>query len=122
MNDKYVSKGDRIAIERKRLGYTQQQIAELCEVTRVQWGRYERGDSELGGRVLKHFVELGASASFILTGEKSDVQEIGKIKESDVEQVVLTKDEITMIQMYRGLSDKQRETLKQTARLFGESV
>ena len=55
--DTYDSIPDRIKAERKRLSLTQIEAAEKCEVTRVQWGRYERGESEFGGRVLKAFID-----------------------------------------------------------------
>lgn len=119
MNDKYVSIGKRIANERKRLGYTQQQAADLCEVSRVQWGRYEREDSELGGRVLKAFADLGASVSYILTGEASTSKLVGKfVDKEDTKPVSLSDEEWEMIQMYRKLNNDQKKTLSQTAKLF----
>lgn len=72
-NDKYVALGARVKEERVRLGLTQEQAAEKCEVTRVQWGRYERGLSDFSGRVLKAFVSLGADEGYILLGIKTDV-------------------------------------------------
>lgn len=64
--DTYDSIPDRIKAERKRLSLTQIEAAEKCEVTRVQWGRYERGESEFGGRVLKAFIAIGADGAYIL--------------------------------------------------------
>lgn len=70
--DTYDSIPDRIKAERKRLSLTQIEAAEKCEVTRVQWGRYERGESEFGGRVLKAFIAIGADGAYILGGVRSD--------------------------------------------------
>lgn len=120
MNDKYVSLGKRIANERKRLGYTQEEIAQLCEVSRVQWGRYEREESELKGRVLKVFCELGANAGYIFTGQKSTLNIIGKISTKPISNKPeqLSDDEWKMIQMYRLMNHDKKITLKETARLF----
>jgi transcriptional regulator with XRE-family HTH domain len=72
-DDKYVSLGERVKAERVRLNLTQQEVAERCEVTRVQWGRYERGLSDFSGRVLKAFVAIGADEGYITFGIKTDV-------------------------------------------------
>lgn len=66
-----MSKHDRIKEERKRLKYTQQEIADLCGVHRVQWGRYERGEQGFDGQPLRTFGEFGADISYILTGTRT---------------------------------------------------
>ena len=72
--DTYDSIPDRIKAERKRLSLTQLEAAEKCEVTRVQWGRYERGESEFGGRVLKAFIAIGADGAYILGGVRGGTE------------------------------------------------
>ena len=72
--DTYDSIPDRIKAERKRLSLTQIEAAEKCEVTRVQWGRYERGESEFGGRVLKAFIAIGADGAYILGGVRGGTE------------------------------------------------
>ena len=72
--DTYDSIPDRIKAERKRLSLTQIEAAEKCEVTRVQWGRYERGESEFGGRVLKAFIAIGADSAYILGGVRGGTE------------------------------------------------
>lgn len=99
----------RIKSERKRIGYTQQQIADLCEISRVQWGRYERGASVLGGRVLKVFVGLGANLHYLLTGENSQTELVGQI----MSEVTLTDDELDIINLYRKLEQSKRTTLRE---------
>lgn len=122
MNDKYVSLGARIARERKRLGYTQAQVATLCEVSRVQWGRYEREDSELGGRVLKAFGELGASVSYILTGEDSTSKLVAKPHDAgNMIARVIADEEWEMIQMYRKLDSSNKEVIKAMVTALPES-
>ncbi len=122
MNDKYVSLGARIARERKRLGYTQAQVATLCEVSRVQWGRYEREDSELGGRVLKAFGDLGANVSFILTGEQSTNKLIANPRvNNDIRPKAISEDEWELIQMYRRLDTSNQEVIKAMAKALPEA-
>ena len=72
--DTYDSIPARIKTERKRLSLTQAEAASLCEVTRVQWGRYERGESEFGGRVLKAFIAIGADGAYILGGVRGGTE------------------------------------------------
>lgn len=72
--DTYDSIPSRIKAERKRLALTQVEAAEKCEVTRVQWGRYERGESEFGGRVLRAFIALGADGQYILSGQRTSIE------------------------------------------------
>ena len=54
------TRGERVREERKRLGLTQLQVAEQCEVHRNQWVRYEKNEQKLDGEVLKRFIALGA--------------------------------------------------------------
>ena len=41
------TRGERVREERKRLGLTQLQVAEQCEVHRNQWVRYEKKRTEI---------------------------------------------------------------------------
>lgn len=77
MNDTFLlEKAKRIKNERLRLGFTQQEVAEQCGIRRQQWIRYEKGLSNLDGKVLRHFARLGADAVYILGGEKSTEEEL----------------------------------------------
>jgi len=67
--------GGRVREERKRLGLSQAEAAQLCGVVRETWGKYERGVFELGGAALRAFVEAGADADYIVTGFRSQVFE-----------------------------------------------
>lgn len=64
----------RVKEERKRLGLTQQEAADICGVHRVQWGRYERGEQGFNGTSLNKFAEAGADPVYILTGLRQDAQ------------------------------------------------
>lgn len=52
--------GERIAEARDRAGLTQQQMADLCEVSLSTWWRYEAGRSEMPAPVfLRACAKLG---------------------------------------------------------------
>ena len=57
-----------------RLSLTQQQCADACGVSRVQWGKYERDVNGLDGEVLKRFIALGADGAYILGGVRSGTE------------------------------------------------
>ncbi len=61
----------RLKVERKRLGKSQGQIADLCGSSREMWGRYERGTYPISAGVLRAFIECGADAEYLHTGIRS---------------------------------------------------
>lgn len=91
------NRGLRIKDERNRLRLSQAEVADKCNVSRVQWGRYERDENRLDGDVLKKFGELGADVNYILTGsrEVSNKAEMDKVKNysfnNDYNQLVGTE-------------------------------
>lgn len=103
-------RGKRVRLERKRLGYTQQAIADLCGVHRVQWGRYERGEQGLDGEPLRKFGELGANIGYILTGQKltSNAKLIGEVK--PIENT-FDKDETRLVSLFRDMTEAQRSSV-----------
>lgn len=109
------SRGERVKNERKRLGLTQQEIANICGVHRVQWGRYERGEQGLDGEPLKKFGETGASISYILTGERSNVTSVGHIVSPNNDKV---DDESELVNLFRSMNASQQRLLIETARQF----
>ena len=69
MNENFQSLfGPRLKSERKRLGLSQQQAADLAGVTREHWGRCERGQAVLGGEALGALASAGVNAQLVLTG------------------------------------------------------
>lgn len=113
-----VSKEDRakrIREERKRLGYTQQQIADICGVHRVQWGRYERGEQGLDGEPLNKFGNVGARVSYILTGQSSNVTSIGQI---GVKKNKMSDDEKEMNELFSELAPEEKKAVLNMARLL----
>lgn len=75
MKDNFLlSRGVRVKEERMRLSLTQQQCADACGVSRVQWGKYERDVNGLDGEVLKRFIAIGADGAYILGGVRNTEQ------------------------------------------------
>ncbi|RTB44125.1 helix-turn-helix domain-containing protein [Pseudomonas aeruginosa] len=63
--------GQRVAEERSRLGLSQDEAAKLCGVSRISWGKYERGQSNgMTITSLRAFTEAGANVFYILTGSQ----------------------------------------------------
>lgn len=79
---------NRLKTERKRLGFNQASIAELCGISREIWGKYERGIAVPGGNVLCSFALNGANIQYILTGEEDG-------------GVILTRDELELVNHFR---------------------
>ena len=72
LDSKILERGFRIVEERKKLGLTQEKVAEKCGVSRKQWIRYEKDEQKLDGEVLKRFIAIGADGQYILGGVRSD--------------------------------------------------
>ncbi len=79
---------NRLKSERKRLGFNQASIAELCGISREIWGKYERGIAVPGGNVLCAMALNGANVQYILTGEEGG-------------GLPLTRDELELINHFR---------------------
>lgn len=60
--------GERLKKVRKSLGLSQADAADLSGITRVHWGRCERGEAVPGGEVLAALANAGADVRYILTG------------------------------------------------------
>lgn len=60
--------GQRIKTERKRLGKTQKEAADLVGVSREIFGRYERNKVRPSSSTLQRFSNIGADITFILSG------------------------------------------------------
>lgn len=125
MNKTFLNnKPKRIKEERKRLGLTQAQAAEKCGIKRQQWIRYEKGTSVFDGEPLRNFGNIGASVSYILSGEKSTNKMIGKlgVANGQVQKPAeLSDDEWQMIHMYRSMNQDKKEIFISTAKVFANN-
>jgi transcriptional regulator with XRE-family HTH domain len=61
----------RLKVERKRLGKSQGEMAEMCGASREMWGRYERGTNPISASVLRAFIDCGADAGYLSTGTRT---------------------------------------------------
>ena len=74
LDSKILERGSRIVEERKKLGLTQERVAEKCDVSRKQWIRYEKNEQKLDGEVLKRFIAIGADGAYILGGVRGGTE------------------------------------------------
>ncbi|WP_442782547.1 helix-turn-helix domain-containing protein [Collimonas fungivorans] len=81
--------GERMREERNRLGFTQQEAANLLQVGREMWSRYERGVALPGAEALMAFADAGGDVQYVLTGQRSNIS--------------LTPDEKELLSGYRNL-------------------
>lgn len=68
---KFSDLGRRIRHERKRLGLTQEQLAEKFGVDKSSVYLYERGDRPPTASHLQVFLDIGADVLFVLSGERA---------------------------------------------------
>jgi transcriptional regulator with XRE-family HTH domain len=69
--------GERVRVERERLRWSQQVLAERSDVSRMMIGSYERGTHKPSVSVLIALAQAGADASFLLTGQRSAAGSLG---------------------------------------------
>ena len=81
-NDLYVEMGKRLRISRIELNYTQEQMAEILEMSSAYYGKVERG---LHGLSLEKLVivnkKLDRDINYLLTGTKRGEISLGEIME-----------------------------------------
>lgn len=61
----------RLREERERIGFSQLDAETLFGISRVTWGKYERGDTTPGADVLTALAAAGADVLYILTGTRN---------------------------------------------------
>lgn len=85
MNETFQSLvGSRLKEERKALGLSQDQAAQMVGVTREHWGRCERGLAVPGGEVLAALVWKGVDVAYVLTGQRAQpIRAAGTLSEGD---------------------------------------
>jgi transcriptional regulator with XRE-family HTH domain len=72
MNEAFASLlGERLREARKALGLKQDELAQAAEVSREQWGKYERGLATPGSDVLAAVARAGVDVRYVLTGSRS---------------------------------------------------
>lgn len=89
--------GERLRKQRKIMGLTQEQTAELLEISQTYYGEIERGNRRLSiERILMVYDKMGLDPTYLLTGEEQMstealqiVKECPKDKRSDLNQILL---------------------------------
>jgi len=99
--------GERIISERKRLGLTQAQAADICGVSRGMWLRYEKDKASMGSEILALFAEAGADVGYILTGRSAPPRD-------------LTPREAALLDNYRHSPEDARRNLETTSTLLAQ--
>ena len=86
--------GERISKRRKQLGYTQEQIADIMEVSIQMISNLERGNKAIKIENLIKISEiLGVSTDYILTGKHSDkdintiINRISQLSDDDYKMI-----------------------------------
>lgn len=92
----YVEIGERLRQQRRKMGITQEEAAELLGISSTYYGEIERGNRKLSiQRVLTVYEKMGLEPTYLLTGEQLSGREIYEIfrdcpkeKEAVLEQVL----------------------------------
>lgn len=82
---------NRLKEQRKKLGLTQTQIAEICGVSGRMWGDYERGISQPKTEVLFQFRKIGIDVNYVMHGTSNETFRQPEITLSAEEQELLTQ-------------------------------
>jgi len=104
----------RLIEERLRLGLSQQEAGERCDVSRVMWGKYERGMAIPGGEVLSFFAEAGADVLFVLTGVRTETLRMRE------EKIALKPDEAALLDNYRHSPENAKRNLQAVGVAFAQ--
>ena len=103
--------GERLRETRKALGLSQDDAAAAVGVTRVQWGRYERGVPMPGGDVLAKCMALGIDIKKLL--EPPPAASAGELRYStEPMHTVLTVEERTLVYNYRASDTAGRRAIE----------
>lgn len=90
--------GSRLFDERERLGYTEQQIAQLLGIPIDTYIRFEEGDADPGIYRMPRLASIGFDVLYIITGERH----------------IPGREEDVLLQKFRTLSLKGRITVFNT--------
>lgn len=103
--------GERLRAFRKERALTQQQVADVLNLNRTTYTKYETGVSEPSHEVLKKIVSLFEITYDDLFSENEALA--GGFSDSDDGDTALSNDEKEFISIYRNLSDEKKAEIKQ---------
>lgn len=79
-NDLYVEIGERLRLQCKKMGLTQEQTAELLGISTTYYGEIERGVRKISvQRVLTVYEKMGLEPTYLITGEKLTGRRVSEI-------------------------------------------
>lgn len=92
--------GERLKVERVRLGYSQADFAAIAGVAKTSQFNYEKGDRSPDAAYLAAVAEKGVDVLFVVTGERTP-QEAG----------ALNPEEALLLERYRCMTVEARSTV-----------
>lgn len=101
-------KGDRIRIERSRLGLSQSEFASLINKQKMAVFRYEKGERVMGQDDLEALNKAGVDVYYLITGERTQLD-------------LLSDEAKELLKLWDNVEPSQRETLMTLVRNFAES-
>ncbi len=96
--------GHRLRDERLRLGYKQDDFAQVGGVNRNTQGSYERGDRSPDSLYLAAVAAIGVDVAYVVTGQKAIAAEAG-----------LSDDELEWVEYFRAMSDTSKDAARRMA-------
>lgn len=104
------SAGERLREERSRLGFKQEEFAQIGGVNRNTQGSYERGDRSPDANYLAAIAAHGVDLLYVVTGVRSP-------QPTDS----ITAEEAGFVQLLRTMDESDRAILGRTAQAFAKS-
>ncbi len=98
--------GHRLRDERLRLGYKQEDFAQVGGVNRNTQGSYERGDRSPDTLYLAAVAMIGVDVAYVVTGKKALATATG-----------LADAELELVEQYRAMSEKSKDATRRV--VFG---
>ncbi|HAT4498765.1 MULTISPECIES: helix-turn-helix domain-containing protein [Serratia] len=100
--------GDRLRLERERLGHTQTEMAKISGVAFRTYCDYEAGKTEPKASLFEAIHKAGADVMYILTGQRSSPQNI-------------SMEEQKLVENYRAMDDAARLNIQAVGDSFAQS-
>lgn len=98
---------ERLKNERKRLGFTQKQVAEKIGISEASWNRYEKYAAPFDVQVIFGLHENGFDMVYVLFG-------VRQVQES----LMISDDFLNLFSMYNQLDSKGKKLFIEMAEIF----
>lgn len=105
--------GIRLTEERKRLGFSQEDFAEICGVKRIAQGRYEKGARQPDSNYLMAASQAGVDVTYLITGIRSPEQPAGEL---------LTPRKVALLDNYDHLTESDKAALERHALVLAQQI